>query len=198
MPGDCDEKQLCTWYEQRFATAVKGLPERKPWLVEERARIADDLKQCLGIREKWVPALEVRTLKTATHEGFSIEYLRATSWPGVTATAHLYLPDGPRNEPLPAVFLGCGHGKGCKQSPGYQAMAFRLARMGAMVLVPDNIGQGEREPMGHRDVVEVFVHGLSLQGLIAMESIGWVRWLKKDRRVDVARIAAIGQSGGGP
>lgn len=76
-------------------------------------------------------------------------------------------------------------------------MAFRLARMGAMVLVPDNIGQGEREPMGHRHVVEVFAHGLSLQGLIAMESIGWVRWLKKDRRVDVARIAAIGQSGGG-
>jgi dienelactone hydrolase len=61
----------------------------------------------------------------------------------------------------------------------------------------DNIGQGERKPMGHWDVVDVFACGLTLQGLIVMETLGWLHWLRNDPRFDARRMAAIGNSGGG-
>ncbi len=66
-----------------------------------------------------------------------------------------------------------------------------------MVLVPDNIGQGEREPMGHRDCVKPFACGLSVQGLIVMETLGWVKWASRQPTVGLPRMAAIGNSGGG-
>jgi dienelactone hydrolase len=66
-----------------------------------------------------------------------------------------------------------------------------------MVLALDNIGQGEREPMGHREVVAPFVCGTSLQGMITMETLAWIEWAKKHEQVDSARMAAIGNSGGG-
>ena len=76
-------------------------------------------------------------------------------------------------------------------------MAWRLSGQGCAVLVPDNIGQGERVAMGHHDVVAPFRCGCSLQGLIVMETIGWLRWAQMDGRFDKKRIAAIGNSGGG-
>ncbi len=184
-------------YEERFAQAVTASPERQPWLGEDREAIIAVLKQNLSIRDEWIPSVVPQVVRRTEHNGFSVEHLNAQSWPGVTATAHLYIPTGESSGPRPFVLLSCGHGGGGKRAPGYQAMAYRLARMGALVLVPDNIGQGERVPMGHRDVVEVFAHGQSLQGLIVMETMGWLRWAKQDQRVDAARMAAIGNSGGG-
>ncbi len=184
-------------YEQRFAAAEAKLPERQPWLNEEREEIAAVIRRGLNIRDEWIPSITSTVAKRSAHDGFSVEHILAESWPGVTATAHLYVPDGGTDGRRPFVLLGCGHGRGGKQAAGYQAMAYRLARMGALVLVPDNIGQGEREPMGHRDVVEVFAHELSVQGLIVMETMGWLRWARQDPRVDSERMAAIGNSGGG-
>ena len=95
------------------------------------------------------------------------------------------------------MLLCCGHGRGGKLNLGYQAMARAIARQGALVLVPDNIGQGERTPMGHANVVAPFACGTSLQGLIVMETLGWVAWGRDDERVDTTRLAAVGNSGGG-
>jgi dienelactone hydrolase len=184
-------------YERRFAEARLRMPERNPAISADREAIACVAKDCLGIRDEWVPAIRAEKVREAVFDGGCIEMLRATSWPGVTATALLYVPADTADRPLPLVVLCCGHGKGGKLSDGYQRMARHITRRGAMVLCPDNLGQGERAAMGHGDCVKPFACGTSVQGLIAMETLGWLRWALKQPRVDVHRVAAIGNSGGG-
>jgi len=76
-------------------------------------------------------------------------------------------------------------------------MARQITRHGVLVLVPDNIGQGEREPMGTAIVSKPFACGLSVQGLIVMETLAWVKWASQHPDVDPQHLAAIGNSGGG-
>ena len=184
-------------YDRRFAQAMAGLPRREPWREEDRAEITRIAKRCLGIRDAWLPRIRTETVRVTEHDGFRIEHLRGTSWPGVICTAHLYVPTPAKDGTLPLVLLCCGHGRGCKLNPGYQAMARHLARCGMLVLVFDNIGQGEREPMGHANPVVPFACGTTVEGLIALEALAWLEWAKDDPRVDVHRMAAVGNSGGG-
>jgi dienelactone hydrolase len=185
-------------YDRRFLGAMAAMPARRPWLPEDQREIVAIVRNCLGIREEWIPAITACTVGGCTASGgMRIEYLRSSSWNGVIGTAHLYLPPGQDRGPRPFVLLCCGHGARCKLDPAYQAMARAIARLGAIVLVPDNIGQGERSPMGHSDCVTPFACGTSVQGLIVMETIGWLRWARRDNRVDPRRMAAIGNSGGG-
>ncbi|MFH1708287.1 MAG: dienelactone hydrolase family protein [Planctomycetota bacterium] len=182
-------------YRRRFLKASAGMPSRQPWVAAERAEILAILRESLGIRAEWAPTVRTQVIGRTKARGFAVEHLGATFWPGAAGAANLYVPDGAG--PVPAILLCCGHDAGCKTSPMYQAMAQRLAAMGAAVLVPDNIGQGERTPMGHADCVAPFACGTSVQGLIAMETMGWVEWLGRDKRIDPKRIGVIGNSGGG-
>lgn len=184
-------------YERRFAEARLRMPDRNPAVPADREAIARVAKDCLGIRDEWVPTIRAEKAREAVFDGGRIEMLRATSWPGVTATALLYVPAEAADQPLPLVVLCCGHGKGGKLADGYQRMARHITRRGAMVLCPDNLGQGEREAMGHSSCVKPFACGTSVQGLIVMETLGWVAWALKRPRVDARRVAAIGNSGGG-
>ena len=189
--------ELFDRYERRFAEARLRLPDLKPAEAADRERIVRLVKECLGIRDEWIPTIKAESAGTVEFDGGQIERLRATSWAGTTASALLYVPADAGSERLPLVVVCCGHGKGGKLSSTYQRMSRHLARRGAMVLCPDNIGQGEREPMGHRKCVAPFVCGLSVQGLIVMETLAWIAWTRNQARVDPDRIAAIGQSGGG-
>jgi dienelactone hydrolase len=184
-------------YEKRFLQAARELPLRRPWVPEERAEILSRVRSCLGIRDAWVPSVETKMVSRSEQDDFVVEHLRSRSWPGVAGAADLYLPRGAGRAPLPVVLLACGHSKLGKRGPGYMRLAGHLARQGMAVLVSDNIGQGERKAMGHWDVVDVFACGLSLQGLIVMEAMGWLRRLKTDGRFHPGRVAAIGNSGGG-
>ena len=190
-------QQCFAHYDRRFAQAMAALPRRAPWRAEDRAEIARIAKTCLGIRDEWRPRICTETVRVTEHDGFCIEHLRGTSWPGVICTAHLYVPTGAKNGPLPLVLLCCGHGRGCKLNPGYQAMARHLARCGMVVLVFDNIGQGERQPMGHAHPVVPFACGTTVEGLIALEAMAWLDWARADARVVGNRMAAVGNSGGG-
>ena len=189
--------ELFDRYERRFAEARLRLPDWNPAEAADREGIARSVKECLGIRDEWVPEIEAEKVGSVDFDGGRIERLRATSWAGTAASALLYVPANAGTDRLPLVVVCCGHGKGGKLSSTYQRMSRHLARRGAMVLCPDNIGQGEREPMGHRACVAPFVCGLSVQGLIVMETLGWIGWTRKEARVDPERVAAIGQSGGG-
>lgn len=186
-------------YEKRFSQAVENLPVRRPWVDREREDILSLVQRCLGIRSSWIPKIQPEFHATSHHDGFVIEHLQFHSWPEVQGAADLYLPRDSEAKQCPVVLLACGHAAGGtgKRGPRYQRMAAHLARHGIAVLVSDNIGQGERKAMGHADVVDVFTCGLSVQGLIVMESMGWLRWLQQDPRFDSGRIAAIGNSGGG-
>lgn len=189
--------ELFEQYERRFAEARLRMPERNPALQADRETIARVARDCLGIRDEWAPKIQATKVREMVFDGGRIEMLRATSWPGVAGAALLYLPADTADRPLPLVILCCGHGKGGKLADGYQLMARHLTRRGAMVLCPDNIGQGERVAMGHADCVKPFACGTSVQGLIVMETLGWVAWARKEPRVDPRRVAAIGNSGGG-
>lgn len=184
-------------YDRRFAEARLRRPQRDPSRADDRRWIAQTACRCLGIRQEWVPRIQAETVREVPFDGGRIELLRSTSWPGVTGSALLYRPASMSTERLPLVVLCCGHGKGGKLADGYQRMARHIARRGAMVLCPDNLGQGEREPMGHARCVKPFACGTSVQGLIVMETLGWVALMRTDARVDPQRLAAIGNSGGG-
>lgn len=190
-------RDLFADYDRRFAEAMATLPDHRPWLLAEREEIRAVVRRCLGIRAAWQPRITIRHRRRSCRQGFVVQHLRATSWPGVHTCAHLYLPAHAGTDRLPAVLLCCGHGAGGKHCPGYQQMASYLVRLGTAVLVPDNIGQGEREPMGHADAVAPFACGTSVQGLIVLETMAWLDWLEQDSRIDPTRIAAIGNSGGG-
>ncbi len=189
--------ELFERYERRFAEARLRQPDWNPARPADREAIALAAKRCLGIRDEWIPTIDAETSREVEFDGGRIEMLRANSWPGTRASALLYTPNGSERQRRPLVVLCCGHGKGGKLTPGYQRMARHLTRRGAMVLCPDNLGQGEREPMGHRACVAPFACGLSVQGLIVMETLGWIRWAGRQARVDSEHMAAIGNSGGG-
>lgn len=185
-------------YERRFAKVMSLIPERNPANPAHKDEIRAIVRNLLGIQQDWLPRISAQVVGTSVHQGFSIEYMQGQSWPNAKLAAHLYLPEkSSGNDALPLVLLCCGHGPGCKLSPGYQAMARHLARCGAAVLVPDNVGQGERTPMGHRDPIAPFFCGTTIQGLIVMEHLAWLSWVRQNSRFDTDRLAAVGNSGGG-
>jgi len=106
-------------------------------------------------------------------------------------TAHLFCPATP--PPWPVVLICCGHAIAGKT--GYDAMGLRLARQGCAALIADNIGQGERLPMGHSGLTAAFAAGISVQGMIVRESLAWIDFLRQDARF--TRIGTAGNSGGG-
>jgi len=143
-------------YERIFSQMALNLPCRKPWLKDDKNEIVEIIKKVLGIRQEWIPRIRHEFVRTVKQDGFSIEFLKFYSWENTVGTALLYLPENASGNKSPFVLIYCGHAKDGKLSLGYQAMARRLAKQGAIVLMPDNIGQGERTPMGHRDAVVPF------------------------------------------
>lgn len=184
-------------YDQHFCEAMATIPQRRPWVQAEREEILNLSKELLGIKNEWVPRIRTESVSHATQGTFHIHQLQAESWGGVGTSADLYLPNRLDKTPSPVVLLACGHGNGGKRYNGYRRMASSLAAHGFAVLIPDNVGQGERIVMGHRDVIQVFEAGLSLQGLIIMETMGWLDWIKEQPQFDTNSIALIGNSGGG-
>lgn len=184
-------------YEKRIRHVAAAMPLRRPWVGSEREEIRNNAARCLGIKEDWIPEIKAQPERRKAFGGtFDVEQLRFESWPGVAGAANLYIPREGK-PPYSLVIVCCGHGTGGKLEPVYQMMAQHLASLGAAVLAPDNIGQGERTPMGHADAVAPFACGISVQGLIVMETLGWLRWAEADDRFDEKRMAAAGNSGGG-
>jgi hypothetical protein len=182
-------------YEKLFAQALIDTPKRNPAFADERAEIINRTKSILGVSNEMLPEIAYKKVGETERGNFIIEHLTFESWKNVFGAANLYMPDN--KEPLPFVLLCCGHGAGCKLHSSYQLMAEFLASNGIAVLVPDNIGQGERESMGHSESAAPFLAGLSLQGLIVMEHIAHLNEALKERKFDPGKIAAIGNSGGG-
>lgn len=185
-------------YEKLLHEKAVSLPWRDFSEENTKKEIVSLVKKSLGVCDEWIPELKVEVVKTIGKSSFKIQLLKAESWTGVSAAANLYVPEiASADNKRPLVIICCGHGKDGKLNTAYQTMAAMLAAQGAVVLVPDNIGQGERVAMGHRDCPMVFACGLSVQGLIVMETIGWLRWAEKLAFVDYSRIGAVGNSGGG-
>ncbi len=188
-------------FETSLRKILKGkleTPSLDPVDLEQRGKIVETAKNCLGFTDDLIPAMKYRQTGVSGGDGYKVEHLIFSSWANVAGAANLYLPESQKNEkPLPWVLLCCGHGGGCKLNPVYQAMAQHLARNGIAVLVPDNIGQSERIAMGHRNEPAPFVAGLCLQTLILYEDCAHIKAALKDSRFEPGKLGAIGNSGGG-
>ena len=90
-------------YERRFAEARLRMPERNPAAPADREAIVRAVKDCLGIRDRWIPKIHAEKVRDADFDGGRIEMLRAASWPGVAATALLYLPIPSSPQPSPLL-----------------------------------------------------------------------------------------------
>ena len=189
-------------YEQRFAEAKLQKMRFAPWKEADREKILAGVKEMLCWDEKYLPEISHMEVISETDGGTCkiLEY-RYNTWPHVYGAATLYLPK--TQGPHPLVFVCCGHGDRGRQTATYAAMGRTLAETGMAALVMDNLGQGDRNLLpdfknrGHWQAVAPFYCGLTLQGLIVMETVAMIRHMKKDSRFDPDRFAACGNSGGG-
>ena len=190
-------------YERRFCQARLDRPRTCPWRPEDRERIRESTRRMLRYDEKLVPTVHnMEEVSRTEYDGYMAIQLRYETWDKMYGAATLYLPY--REEKLPLVFVCCGHGDQGRLSQSYMGMGHRLASLGMAALVMDNIGQSDRNPDpgkgNHPDhwlAVAPFRCGLTLQGLIVMETIAMIRYMQNDPRFDADRFGACGNSGGG-
>lgn len=190
-------------YERRFAEARAEKRMSHPWESAEKERIIESAKRMLRYDDSLIPPIrEMTEIVRTEYNGYSAIQYRFESRKNMFGSATLYLPYS--KERLPLVFVCCGHGKSGRLTESYMAMGHRLASLGLAALVIDNIGQGDRNrdrdggnTPDHWMATAPFKCGLTLQGLIVAETIGLIRYMKKDERFDPERFAACGNSGGG-
>lgn len=190
-------------YEVRFASARAEKKPYSPWLEADREKILEDVKSMLAYREELVPTIEnMEEMGRTSYDGYDAIQYRYRTWENFYGASTLYMPH--TSEKVPLVFVCCGHGDAGRRSSGYMSMGHRLASLGIAALVMDNIGQGDRnfrstefKAPDHWLAVAPFYCGLTLQGLIVMETVATIRYMAKDPRFDADRLGACGNSGGG-
>ena len=190
-------------YERRFAAARANKQLTHPWLETDRIKILDDLKSMLSYRDDLVPGIhDMQAVSSKTYGTYDTIAYRYRTWPHFYGSATLFMPHTDKQVPL--VFICCGHGKQGRLTECYMAMGHRLANLGIAALSLDNIGQGDRNPTPETDrgpdhwyILSPFYSGLTLQGLIVMETLAMIRYIAKDPRFDSSRFGACGNSGGG-
>lgn len=137
-------------------------------------------------------------------DGYTVEKLTIQTRPGVRMTCNLYVPDGAKKKPAPAILQVHGHWKGAKQDPTVQARCIGAAKLGFVVLCVDAFGAGERgvgtalgEYHGDMTAATLLPIGLPLSGLQVYENTRAVDYLETRPEVDKTKIGITGASGGG-
>lgn len=146
------------------------------------------------------------------HPAYTIEKLVFESQPSYYCTANVYLPKG-RKGRRPAAIFTIGHAGDGKAYHLYHECCLGLVLKGYVVLALDPTGQGERseyiEPETRKDRVPRCVSqhhylgrpswlvGRCLAGYRTWDCIRAVDYLITRTEVDPARLAAVGNSGGG-
>ncbi len=188
--------QIFDEYERRFAKARFEKQFNVPTDLDQKLKILDGVKRMLCFDEKLVPTISNVNVQKQRDLGSYIEYqVTYQTWKDVYGSSTVMITKS--DKPTPLVFIVCGHGNKGRLTESYTLMAHRLAKSGLSVIVPDNIGQGDREFMGHWNVVSPFNGGITLQGLIVAETIALIRAAKVHPAFDGDNICACGNSGGG-
>lgn len=184
------------------ADAVYQVRGRQAWEHLRDTRL-QALREALGAPP--TTPLQVETTGTIAGDGFRLEKLVISGRPGMPITAHLYLPE-PLRPNMPAMLICSSH-----HNPKYQGelqdAGMTWARSGCIVLVPDNLGHGERrqQPFGMReDYHSRYTIGVQLQ-LVGQSLAGWmvadlqrcldVLLARSD--VDARRVILMGAVAGG-
>lgn len=183
-PADIRQRQA--WARAKFIELLGGFPEKTP--------------------------LSPRITGTLVRDGYRIEKLIFESLPKFYVTANLYVPtSGPG--PFPAVLGTAGHSDPGKAQWNYQRAWIALARRGFVVLALDPPGQGERVQYYDADLgrsrvgiataehtmagLQCILTGTNIARYILWDDIRAFDYLETRKDVDAARVAVVGNSGGG-
>jgi dienelactone hydrolase len=187
---------------QQEADSAGQVRSREAWEQCRNTRI-EALRQSLGSAP--TTPLEVAVTGTIPGEGYRIEKLVIAGRPNLPITANLYLPE-PLQPRMPAILINTSH-HNPKHQGELQDMGMTWARAGTMVLVPDNLGHGERrqQPFAAREDYH-WRYNTGIQLYLAGESfIGWMvadlqrclDVLLERPGVDPRRIIVMGSVAGG-
>ncbi len=197
----------------RTRMAEAAARERKAW---ERVRTLEDweafrnqrlaaLRASLGSFPERTPLRPAVTRRANYGDGFVVENVVYESRPHLLVTANLYLPAKVSGR-VPAILVVHSH-HAAKTQAELQDMGMTWARAGAAVLVPDQLGAGERvqsNPWPRESYYSRYALGIQLH--LAGESLmKWMVWdlmrsvdLLLDRpEIDPARIVLLGAVAGG-
>jgi cephalosporin-C deacetylase-like acetyl esterase len=200
---------------QRETKAWRELKTKADWEKFRDPRIAA-LRASLGQPADVPKDLKVRVTRTLEGDGYKIENLVFESRPGLIVTANLYMPKEP-GKAMPGIII-CPSHHNPKTQGELQDMGMTWARHGAMVIVPDNLGHGERR--AHPFVNEqsypekfrvsrqdyYFRYNTAMQlHLIGESLIGWISWdlsrcvdvLLSRPGIDREKIILLGSVAGG-
>ncbi len=189
--------------------------ERKDWdqvnTVADWERFRDPRVKALAASLGEFPArtpLQTRVTKVFPGEGYRRQDILYQSRPGLWVTANLYLPEKPEKR-MPGIILIHSHHRPRTQ-PELQDMGILWARAGAAVLIPDQIGAGERiqnYPWNREPYHSRYIMGMQLH-LIGESLIKWMVWdtmrgvdlLLEQKDIDKGQIVLIGAvaAGGDP
>lgn len=184
-----------------------GDSETGTW--EQRAEeLRHEMRGILSIPDMRVP-LEAATHRVIEGEWYTLEALTYASEKDSRVTAHLYIPKN-ADGPVPAVVVACGHG-GSKSCFYAQYAGQLFTSLGMACIIPDTIGEEEREATGRMgarghdlyhlgnylpEFVETRQQRLVL-GKIVLDLICGIDYLETRPDIDPERIGIVGYSLGG-
>ena len=171
-------------------------------------KLRTEMRRILSIPDNTV-SLNPTSRTADKTDDYTIEAVTYVSEPGSRVTASLYLP-ADAEVPVPAIVLACGHGG--SKSGFYSQYAGQLyARLGYACLIPDTIGEEEREAAGAMGARghDIYHFGNYTQefseqrlkrpvlGKIVLDLIRGIDYLEMRDEIDNSRIGIAGYSLGG-
>jgi hypothetical protein len=190
-------------HEASVRFAVHQLPGTIREWEEYKTKLRSEIVKKAGVIIDHKLPLNVRETASIKMKSYTVRNIAFQTFPGVFATANLYIPDGPG--PFPAVINMPGHWiKGKIDSTGPQTVGHSLASSGYVCLTIDPWGAGERgtkkgeyEYHGSNLGASLMNIGQPLIGVQISENMRGIDLLCSLPVVDTARIGATGASGGG-
>ena len=210
-------------YDQAARSLKFPLNDQEKW-SSWRKNARNELTRLIGLPQPLTtqrPAPEVRFDSAVARPGYSRQFVRIQTRPGMLAVGWLLMPDKITG-PLPAIICLPGHGRGADEIVGidekgrdnenietYQHnFALQCVRRGYATLALEMIGFGHRRDAAARKrgagasscmpaAGAALMLGESMVGWRVWDVIRSIDWLASLSDVDSTRIGLMGISGGG-
>lgn len=206
---------------QRETSAWRNIQSRAEWENYRDARITA-LRNSLGTFPSPVKDLKIKVARTINGDGYRVENMLFESRPSLWVTANLYSPANPQSAKeitggRPGILVIHSHHNPKTQSE-LQDMGMLWARQGCVVLVPDQLGHGERRQhpfvdeksysgsfrpsrqdyyFRYNTAMQLHVIGESLIGWMAWDMMRCVDLLLARPDIDPKKIILLGSVAGG-
>jgi cephalosporin-C deacetylase-like acetyl esterase len=199
----------------RESREFAALQTRQQWEAYRDVRL-QALRDSLGTFPEIPRNMTVKTTRTLEGDGYRLLNTLYESRPGFWVAANLYVPAKPP-EKMPGIVIAHSH-HGGKSGGELQDMGMTWARAGVAVLVPDQLGYGERrqhdfhtekdypQPFRASRQDYFFRYNSNLQlSAIGDSLMGWMVWdlqrgvdvLLQQPTIDPNRIIMMGSVAGG-